>query len=81
MCFQLNSLLFSISNLRQNVESVHDCPFQNPFCCSFINASENRNKNTVRNIWIVNIGTILLIEFMYLTSVNEIFSPIRYTGV
>ena len=31
------------------------------------------------SIWIANIGTILLIEFMYLAVVNEISSPIGYT--
>ena len=31
------------------------------------------------SMWIANIGTILLIEFMYLTIVNEISSPIGYT--
>jgi len=37
---KLNSLFFSINNLRQNVGSVHDRPFQNPFCVSVINTSE-----------------------------------------
>jgi hypothetical protein len=40
MCFQIIFPSFSINNLRQNVGSVHERPFRNPFCASVMNFSE-----------------------------------------
>ena len=37
---KLNSLLYSISNLRHNVGSMHDCPFWNPFCVCVTDSSK-----------------------------------------
>jgi len=37
--YKLYSLHFSINNLKQNMESVYECPFRNPFYVSVINVN------------------------------------------
>jgi hypothetical protein len=37
---KLYSIYFSINNLRQNVGSVHELAFRNPFCVSVMNSYE-----------------------------------------